>query len=282
MKIRIAAAGAALVAGLIMNAGLGTPASAMCLPLWGTVCRPATSPDTTATAPEAKPHKPLNLSAIAYRGHKRTHVAARHRPPTAAKQASRTAVTARAHVAAARRLASARRRSHIEARRRDSNEDAETALASRKQAPQVPAAAVADSTTSGTAAPPASQTDGYVPSQNEVTALDLAADQSKATPPAAPAAEAPNPALWNAVTPTDPAANAGIDPPADETKAAPAPNQVASAEPANAAEAALPAQTVAAAPPAQPPAEEPSWLRRILIGAGGVLTLASVVRLFIG
>jgi hypothetical protein len=275
MKIRIAAAGAALFAGLIMNAGLGTPAWAICLPLWGTICRDATSPSAdTAAAPEAKPHKPLNLRALAHKGGKRTHVAARHRQPTVSKRASHNMVAARARVATARRFASAKRRPHIEARRQEAaklaaRETVKTPPISTEQASQLPANAAPD----GAASSP--QTDGYVPSQNEVTSLDLAADQSK---PAPPAAEAPNAALWNAVTPTDPAANAGVDPSADDAKIAPATNQPATNQVA-AADAAHPVEVAA---PAQQPADEPSWLRRLLIGAGGVLTLASVVRLFIG
>jgi hypothetical protein len=264
MRVGVIAAGAALFAGLIINAGSGTPAWAICLPLWGTICRPDASPsaDTAATAPEVKPHKPLSLRAVAHKGDKRTRVAARHRQPAATKQASHNIVTARSRVAAGRRLASVRRRPHI-VRRQD-----------REQAPQVSAdAASAGAARSGTANPP--QTDGFVLSQDDVTALDLAADQPK---PAA--AEAPNPALWNAVTPTDPAANSGVDPSTDAAAAAtvaPATNQVASAETASADNA-----SAVAATPAQQPADEPSWLRRIMIGLGGVLTLASAVRLFMG
>jgi hypothetical protein len=293
MKIRIVAAGAAMFAGLIM----GTPAWAICLPLWGTVCRAATIPSAdAATTPGAKPHKPLNLRAVAHKDGKgirvaadrRTRIATRHRQPvaakqaTAAKQASRNIVTARAHVAAARRLAAARRRPVVEARRQAVTREApkeavKTPAAFREQVAQVVAAVASSATTNGTASPP--QTDGYVPSQNEVTELDRAADQPKVPPPAP---EAPNPALWNAVTPTDPAANAGVVPSADAAKVAPANNQkvvptndqVASADPANPVEVASPAP--------QQPADEPSWLRRIMIGLGGVLTLASAVRLFAG
>jgi hypothetical protein len=291
MKIRIVAAGAAMFAGLIM----GTPALAICLPLWGTVCRAATIPSAdAATTPEAKP---LNLRAVAHKGGKgirvaadrRTRVATRHRQPvaakqaTAAKQASHNIVTARAHVAAARRLAAARRRPVVEARRQAVTREApkeavKTPAAFREQVAQVVAAVASSATTTnGTASPP--QTAGNVPAQNEVTELDLAADQPKVPPPAP---EAPNPALWNAVTPTDPAANAGVVPSADAAKAVPANDQkvvptndqVASADPANPVEVASPAP--------QQPADEPSWLRRIMIGLGGVLTLASAVRLFAG
>lgn len=283
MKIRTAAAGAAMFAGLI----IGTPAWAICLPLWGTVCRPAGSPpaDATATAPEAKPRKPLNLRVVAHKGGKRVHVATRHRQPPAArvaKQAPRNAVAARSRVAAARRVASARRRPTIEARREDAAKEAMKTPppALRDEVAQVTAAVASSApATNGTASPPAPQTDGYVPAQNEVTELDLAADHPKVTPPAA---DAPNPALWNAVTPTDPAANAGVAAPSADSanvapannSVAPASNQVASADPPNRPEAAPLAQ--------QQPADEPSWLRRILIGVGGVLTLASAVRLFVG
>src|SRR6266705_81620 len=88
-------------------------------------------------------------------------------------------------------------------------------------------------------------TSGAALAQNQVTEIDLAADAPKAA-----AQEEAN----------------EIDLAADTVTIVPPDN----------------ANGTAPAAGAQPPAEESSWLRRILIGIGGILTLASAVRLFTG
>jgi hypothetical protein len=116
--------------------------------------------------------------------------------------------------------------------------------------------------TDGTLA--ALQAEAQVPSQDEVNELDLAADANP--PPATPTAATP------------PAAT----PPATPVETAVAGNTAPAPVPANQASSAAPVATAAFVAPAQPPAEDTSWLRKIIIGLGGVLTLASAVRLFAG
>lgn len=282
MQIRSICASTAIFAGLIM----GTPAWAACLPLWGTVCRPATSPsaDTTAATSDAKPKKPLNLRAVAHKGgkHSRSVRTAARQRQHAAKSTPHVRVAVRSRHAAARRFASsARHRTRAAAMHRLA------ARSMRGQAANAPSPALAPAIRqppSGLSSAPDAATNGLarqgaeaaakIPSQDELTELDMAAD----APKAAPQTEA-----------------SAIDQAAEAAKPAPAnadPQKVASSNNPNAAEAPAPAAAPApqqaaapqqqAAPAPQQPAEESSWIRRILIGLGGVLTLASAVRLFAG
>jgi hypothetical protein len=283
---------AAFVAGAIMC----SPAHAVICGPWpiGTACPdPRTAPPADANAgAKTEANKPLSLRAVAHKSAKarnaeKTRTAERSRKAEVAKPVTRTAATTRrprqaqvrSRRAAVRHFAFAKHRTHVAAANRA--EIARVRKAARVRPvdnddDNAPAHEVAPAPSSVAAAiRPAPTTDGQAPSQDEVTSLDLAADgnpsqeapvqNAPAEQPAAgpiPAAAAAPVAATAAATPP-PAASV----PAVATPAASAPVPV------------VPTASVAAAPQ---PKEDVSWLRHMAIGLGGVLTLASAVRLFAG
>jgi hypothetical protein len=113
--------------------------------------------------------------------------------------------------------------------------------------------------------------------QDELTPLDLAADTPKSDSRIDPSTR-----TADALTADSPSAGtieaANNPAPAAEPNAAPAP-QTAPAPPSPPSPTKNQTEVTA---PAHQPTEETSWLRRIAIAVGGLVTLASAVRLFAG
>ena len=301
MRTATISAAAVMLAGLALSA----PARAACEGLPTGTCPATISPAANPDTASAKPHKPLNLrkfvklrtaakrpakrsTRVAQR--KRPVVAARKRPVVVAAKASRrTIVFARSRRAAAQRLASVRKLPVITFDRplpviaaERPNAAAGPDEAIRASAPKAGANTRASSAAS--LPEPEASTNGLgtrrdeARPQDELTALDLAADAPNAdlqidrTTRSADAltADAPSAGTIDAPpsAPTTPVAAA-------EPNAAPAP-AVAPSPPSP------PKDQTETAAPAQQPSDEVSWLRRIAVGLGGLVTLASAVRLFMG
>ncbi len=288
MKTKIVFAAAAVLTGAV----LCSPAQAAICGIWPfekTCPGPgpqAAPPGGAAEAAQAKPRKPLSLRAVAHKGATATRTAERDHATEAKKPAARKVAATRvrhaqvrSRRAGARHFASAKRRSSVVAGNRARRAHARLAAA--------PAAAENDDDDTPRAATarserPAATTDGSARSQEEVTALDLAADS--------PTIVGDNiPAQSVILAQSVPAArtNAEATPPAQPTPAATPAAATASTDataqpaPAAATSAPLPAPTATTASTPQPE-DDTSWLRRIVIGFGGMLTLASAVRLFAG
>ncbi len=275
MRIVTFSAAAVIVAGLALSA----PARAACQGLPDGTC-----PATTRTAAK----RPAKHS---------TRVAQRKRPVVAAKASRPTIVFARSRRAAARRLASVRKPPVITfdkplpvATAERPNAAAGPDEAVRTTAPKASANARAPSAAS--LPEPDASTNGLgarrdeARPQNELTALDLAADAPKADSQIDPAtrsadaltADAPSAGTIDA--PSTPASAPSPVAATAEPNAAPAPAATPS-PPSPSKNQTDKTQTETAAP-AQQPSDEVSWLRRIAIGLGGLVTLASAVRLFMG
>lgn len=305
MRIATLFGAAVVLAGLALSA----PARAACQGLPDGACPATTSPSAANDTTLAKPHKPLNLRKFvrtrtaAKRPAKRVHVAqskrpafATHkRPVVAATAARRTIVFARSRRAAAQRLAAVRKLPVITFDRplpviaaERPNAAAGPDEAVRTTAPK--AAANARAPSAASLPEPDASTNGLgarrdeARPQSELTALDLAADAPSADAQIDPAtrsadaltADAPSAGTIDAPSAPNTPPSAPSTPTATtEPNAAPAP----AAAPSPPSPSKNQAETAA---PAQQPSDEVSWLRRIAIGLGGLVTLASAVRLFMG
>lgn len=222
----------------------------------------------------ARSHHAAPKSASRVRVASRSHRAA-------GKSASRVRVAVHSRHAGTRRFVSARQRARVAAMQRRHRASA------RVRAPNAPSP---DAAAYAAADRPAAQSTGQARSQDELTELDLAADAQKPAPQNdASAVDAAKAALAAAALKAAPRNEPNVVAPApDAARAASTsadPVKVAGSGNANPTESPTP-QQVAPTPqrvtPAQQQGEEPTWLRSILIGLGGVLTLASAVRLFAG
>jgi len=268
MRTGIITAGAVIFAGFV----LCTPARAACGGLLVAPCPVTTSPPSDQPeSRQTKPHKPLNLRKFARNGTaiqwtaKRVRIThRRHLVVTAKAPHRKNFVFAHSRRAAAHRTASAGTRRSVRA--------SKLAAVKRRSVAVAPDQSERDATSGF-----GGQRDEARP-QDELTPLDLAADAPKSDSQIDPAtrtadaltADSPSAGTMEAANNPAPAAGPNATP---ALQAAPAPPSPPSP---------TKNQTEVTAPPAHQPAEETSWLRRIAIGVGGLVTLASAVRLFAG